>query len=90
MTDMVASFLEAAQNIFSLMRNLEAEYRDNISGIASIIMNAYQATDETKMSYSMMEIIGDKDILSNNIGASHDLHLQVSRLPCILKIELRI
>ncbi|XP_048515263.1 dynein regulatory complex subunit 3-like isoform X2 [Athalia rosae] len=77
MTDMVGSFLEAAQNTFSLMRSLEADYMDNIAGIATVVMNANQGTDDSKMSPSLIEIIGDKDILSNNLAASHDLHLQV-------------
>ncbi|XP_015523196.2 dynein regulatory complex subunit 3 [Neodiprion pinetum] len=77
MTDMVGSFLEAAQNIFSLMRNLEAEYTDNIAGIASVVMNTSQATEDSKMSPSVTDIIGDKDILNNNLAASHDLHLQI-------------
>lgn len=77
MTDMVGSFLEAAQNIFSLMRNLEAEYTDNIAGIATIFMSANHGNEDSKVSPSMMEIVGDKDMLSNNLGASHDLHFQV-------------
>lgn len=75
MRDIVDSFLEAGQGFFSQMRNSEAEYTDTINGIILYYLSSFG--DEAKIPSHLLDVCGDKDILSNNIAASHDLHLEI-------------
>ncbi|XP_015588517.1 dynein regulatory complex subunit 3-like isoform X2 [Cephus cinctus] len=77
MTDMVESFLEAAQSYFAQLRNADAEYNDNINTIATIYINSFGTNDENKIPPHVLEICGDKDLLTNNLAASRDVHLQI-------------
>lgn len=76
MGDMISSFLEAAQAIFSQMRDIEGEYKDNVDSVATLYMNNF-LVDQLKMPSHHVDLCGDKDILNNSLAASHDLHLQV-------------
>lgn len=74
---MIEQFLETAREYFSQMRHAEAEYNDNISSIISYFISGFG--DESKIPRHLLELCGDKDTLSNNLAASHDLHLHVSK-----------
>lgn len=75
MKDMVDSYLETAQGYFSQLRNREAEYTDTINGIILYYLSGFG--DDAKIPSHLLDVCGDKDILSNNIAASHDLHLEI-------------
>ncbi|XP_033211390.1 dynein regulatory complex subunit 3-like isoform X3 [Belonocnema kinseyi] len=75
MSDLVSSFFEAAQGHFSAMRNAETEYNDNLTLMVTNFMNNFG--DEADVPPEFQEICGSKDILTNNFGASHEMHLQV-------------
>lgn len=71
---MIGSCLETAQGFFTMMRNAEREYNDNLKSLVTLFMNSFG--DKT-MPLEYQEICGSKDIMINNFGASHDIHLQV-------------
>ncbi|XP_014611574.1 PREDICTED: leucine-rich repeat-containing protein 48-like [Polistes canadensis] len=73
MTNMIEQFLETAREYFSQMRHAEAEYNDNINSIISYFISGFG--DESKIPRHLLELCGDKETLSNNLAASHDLHL---------------
>ncbi|XP_035743432.1 dynein regulatory complex subunit 3-like isoform X3 [Vespa mandarinia] len=75
MTNMIEQFLETAREYFSQMRNAEADYNDNINSIISYYISGFG--DESKIPNHLLDLCGDKDTLSNNLAASHDLHLRV-------------
>ena len=75
MSELVSSFLETAQGHFSALRNAETEYTDNLTQIVTMFMNNFG--DEADVPPEYQDICGSKDILINNFGASHDMHLQV-------------
>ncbi|KAI4498139.1 hypothetical protein M0802_006625 [Mischocyttarus mexicanus] len=75
MTNMIEQFLETAREYFSQMRHAEAEYNDNINSIISYFISGFG--DESKIPRHLLDLCGDKETLSNNLAASHDLHLHV-------------
>lgn len=75
-TDMVTSFLEAAQEYFTQLRNLQTEYNENIAPIVMTHLNSIEDEDKTPFMLSLTE---DKDSLTNAITGSHFVHLQVLR-----------
>lgn len=75
MTTMIELFLEIAREYFSQMRNAEAEYNDSINSIIQYYISGFG--DESKIPRHLINLCGDKDTLSNNLAASHDLHLHV-------------
>ncbi|XP_012283171.1 dynein regulatory complex subunit 3 [Orussus abietinus] len=77
MTDMVGQFLETAQGYFSQMRSIESEFNNTMGVLATLVMNSYGGPDDAKMPPHLLDICGDKDTLSNNLAATHDIHLQV-------------
>ncbi|KAK2586485.1 hypothetical protein KPH14_010753 [Odynerus spinipes] len=75
MTNLIEQFLEVAREYFSQMRNAEAEYNDSINSIIQYYISGFG--DESKIPSHLLNLCGDKDTLSNNLAASHDLHLRV-------------
>ncbi|KAF7395770.1 hypothetical protein HZH68_009820 [Vespula germanica] len=75
MTNMIEQFLETAREHFSQMRNAEADYNDNINSIILYYISGFE--NESKLPSHLLDVCGNKDILSNNLAASHDLHLRV-------------
>ncbi|KAL2715810.1 dynein regulatory complex subunit 3-like isoform X3 [Vespula squamosa] len=75
MTNMIEQFLETAREHFSQMRNAEADYNDNINTIILYYISGFG--DESKIPSHLLDLCGDKETLSNNLAASHDLHLRV-------------
>ncbi|XP_043269844.1 dynein regulatory complex subunit 3-like isoform X2 [Venturia canescens] len=74
MGDLVTNFTETARATFALMRDAEADYNDSIESLATIYANTF--TDQIKMPDRHAQVCGDKNILSNCLTSSHDLHLQ--------------
>lgn len=74
---MIEQFLETAREHFSQMRNVESDYNDNINSIILYYISGFG--DESKIPSHLLDLCGDKDTLNNNLAASHDLHLRVSK-----------
>ena len=73
-TDMVSSFLEAAQEYFTQLRSLETEYNESLAPMVMTHLNSLEEEEKTPFLLSLIE---DKDALNNCIANSHFLHLQV-------------
>ncbi|KAJ8679642.1 hypothetical protein QAD02_015429 [Eretmocerus hayati] len=72
--DMVTEFLEAAQEYFSQLRNLETEYYENLLPTAMTYVNSLEDEDKSPFVLSITE---DKDALNNCLAGSHYMHVQV-------------
>lgn len=73
-TDMVTAFLEAAQEFFTQLRNLETEYNDTIGPMVMLYLNSLEDEDKTPF---LMSLVEDKDALINSLASSHFMHLKV-------------
>lgn len=73
-TELVETFLAAALGQFVKLRDAEHVYNENIQDIGISFINSF---DDNKVPEAAQAICGDTDILSNNLMASHDVHLQV-------------
>ncbi|KAL3285154.1 hypothetical protein HHI36_019275 [Cryptolaemus montrouzieri] len=74
LTDLINNFIEAAQGLFTRIRDLESDFSDAVSEV----MKRYQVTismlEDPQIPPALKEIVADKDALTNALGASHDIH----------------
>ncbi|CAH2005048.1 unnamed protein product [Acanthoscelides obtectus] len=77
LTDMINTFTEESQALFSQIRALEVIFSENLGDAGGRYMTQAVITDYRGMPPSLKNIISDREALTNAIGASHDLHLQV-------------
>jgi hypothetical protein len=75
MTDMVNSFLKAAGEYFSLLRNAQMEYNNIMN---ELVLSYISSFGEIPIPAHLKDLCGDNDILTTTLVASHNLHLQAS------------
>ncbi|XP_012223445.2 dynein regulatory complex subunit 3-like [Linepithema humile] len=75
MTDMVESFLKAAGEYFSSLRNAQTEYNNIMKELVLSYISGFE--EETPMPAHLKDLCGDNDILTTTLAASHNLHLQI-------------
>lgn len=75
MTDLVDTFLTTTRGCFSQLRNCEAEYNDTINGLVLYYISGIG--DDAKIPKHLVDLCGDKDILTYTLANSHEKHLQV-------------
>ncbi|XP_053971815.1 dynein regulatory complex subunit 3-like isoform X1 [Hylaeus volcanicus] len=73
-SDMVDSFVTNVRGHFSQLRNREAEYNDTINGLILYYLSGFG--DDSKIPKHLVNLCGDKDILTYNLANSHEKHLQ--------------
>lgn len=76
LTDMINLFIEKIRNLFSNIRNSDIIYRDKINKIIGLWVVATYTSD-LEIPKDIDEICGDTDKLNNNLGTSHDIHMQI-------------
>nr|CAI5846270.1 unnamed protein product [Callosobruchus analis] len=77
LTEMINTFIEESQALFSQIRALEVIFSENLGDAGGRAMTQAVITDFQDVSPALKNIISDREALTNAIGASHDLHLQV-------------
>nr|XP_022918474.1 dynein regulatory complex subunit 3-like [Onthophagus taurus] len=75
LTEMINTFIEYAQGVFAQMRTAEQTYTENINDCAQRYMTMTSLTPDFVMPKELKTLMSDKDILTNSLGASHDMHL---------------
>ncbi|KAI4471540.1 protein phosphatase 1 regulatory subunit sds22-related [Holotrichia oblita] len=76
-TEMLNTFVEAAQAVFTQMRTAEQAYMENIMDCATRYMTSASLQPDFYMPKELKPILAEKEILSNSMAASHDMHLLV-------------
>ncbi|KAK4877171.1 hypothetical protein RN001_009677 [Aquatica leii] len=74
-TEMVNIFIEAAQGFFTEIRTLETNYQEFLSTEATGFLTSFTANEHMPMSDELRVIMSDKEVLTNALGATHDLHM---------------
>ncbi|KAF2879918.1 hypothetical protein ILUMI_26247 [Ignelater luminosus] len=77
LTEMINTFIEAAQGYFTELRSLEQVYSENVSTEAQAFQTMCNSQEDFPVPEELVVIMSDKEILNNALGASHDLHLQL-------------
>ncbi|XP_061081055.1 dynein regulatory complex subunit 3 [Conger conger] len=75
-SDMVASFIEAAQGIFAQCRDLENIHNEKLLEISMATLEKVAKNElEEESQDELRALLVDKDTVMSAIGASHDTHL---------------
>ncbi|GJQ79697.1 hypothetical protein Trydic_g5844 [Trypoxylus dichotomus] len=70
-------FEQMDEAIFAQMRNQEQAYMENIADCAARYMTTASLQPDFYMPKELKPILAEKEILSNSLAASHDMHLLV-------------
>lgn len=74
LTDLINNFIEAAQGLFTRIRDLEADFSDGVAEVAKRFQISLSMSEDVQIPPSLREMMSDKDALTNALGASHDIH----------------
>ncbi|XP_044753735.1 dynein regulatory complex subunit 3-like [Coccinella septempunctata] len=74
LTDLINNFIEAAQGLFTRIRDLESDFSDAVAEIVKRYHVNISMTEDPQIPPALREIMADKDTLANALGASHDVH----------------
>ncbi|EEB15824.1 protein phosphatases pp1 regulatory subunit, putative [Pediculus humanus corporis] len=82
LTELVNSFVEGSQSLFTQIRQLQNTFNENLTDAANKFFTNYTVASATKLgnefkniSDNLAYLLQDKEVLVNALSASHDYHL---------------
>ncbi|XP_050299147.1 dynein regulatory complex subunit 3-like [Anthonomus grandis grandis] len=76
MGEMINTFIEEVQGIFTNIRAIEVTFSENLSDAAVRYMTAININPDEELPESLEDILYDRDTLTNAMAATHDSHMQ--------------